>query len=165
MWEGHTGAAGSPLQLHLWTHLQLFPLWSKRSWKGSCLSYPLLCPQQGACSLAHGRHLLKQDNLKWENGDLHSSLSGRTEWRSMEGDSGSMKTQTLPPSSPCSVPACLLSKRLLRAVGSWPSKAAYLGCLSRETGGLPSDANPYRMDKGEGEEEVEVFYISYERTG
>lgn len=166
MWEGHPGAAGSLLQLHLWTHLQLSPLWSKCSWKGSCLSYPLLCPQQGACSLAHGRHLLKQDTLTWKNGDLHSGLSGRTEWRSIEEDSGGMRTQTLPTSSPCSVPACLLlSKWLLRAVGSWPSKAGHWGCLSRKTGGLPSDANPYRMDKGEGEEEVEVFYMSYESTG
>ena len=99
----------------------------KCSWRGSRLSYPLLCPQQGARSLARGRHLLKQNNLKWKSGDLHSDLSGRKEWRSMEEDSGSMMTPTLLPSPPCSVLACLLlsSRWLLRVVGSWPSNAEY----------------------------------------
>lgn len=94
---------------------------------GLSLSYPLLCPQQGARSLARGRHLLKQNNLKWKSGDLHSGLSGRKEWRSMEEDSGSMMTPMLLPSPPCSVLACLLlsSRWLLRVVGSWPSNAGY----------------------------------------
>ena len=94
---------------------------------GAHACYPLLCPQQGARSLARGRHLLKQNNLKWKSGDLHSGLSWRKEWRSMEEDSGSMMTPTLLPSPPCSVLACLLlsSRWLLRAVGSWPSNAEY----------------------------------------
>ena len=110
---------------------------------GAHACYPLLCPQQGARSLARGRHLLKQNNLKWKSGDLHSGLSWRKEWRSMEEDSGSMMTPTLLPSPPCSVLACLLlsSRWLLRAVGSWPSNAEYWGCLCGETGELASEAN------------------------
>lgn len=98
-------------------HLSLFPLWSKHSWKDSCLSYPVLHPQHAAW----GRHLLKQSNLKWKNGNLHSGLFGRNTEGRKEEDSGTTMTQTSLPPSPCSIPVCLLlsTKWLPRPMGSW----------------------------------------------
>ena len=88
MWEGHPGAAGSLLQLHLWTHLQLSPLWSKCSWKGSCLKVTHSCVPSKVHAAWHTAGIC-WNKISW-HGRMETCIQV-----SLEGQSGGAWRRTL----------------------------------------------------------------------